>query len=70
MIYLYIILGIFTYLIIGRVIANYMIENISCVNFDYEDYDMNVFLITIFFPIAIIWISAICIGNKISDLLF
>ena len=65
-----IILGVFIYIIIGRIIANYIIENVNCIVYDYNNVDVIIFFITILYPLAVIWITAICIGNKISDYLF
>jgi hypothetical protein len=45
-----IILGIFIYIIIGRIIANYIIENVNCIDYDYDNVDMIIFFITILYP--------------------
>ena len=61
MIWLYIILGVVLYLIIGRIVGNWLyVNNI----FDEEE---SIIFTTIFLPIAILWAICIVIGDKISE---
>ena len=63
MIYIIIFIGIFLYLIIGRIYANFLVDNGMI---DYEEEHMT--LVMLFLPITVIWFSARWIGDKISDM--
>lgn len=57
------ILGIIIYLLVGRITANLLVEN-GIVSFYDEDWTKT--MITLFFPIALLWYGIIFISELIT----